>query len=612
MPNNEQDNKFLDFNLPQDAYVAFDATTLKDFIIQRLNENEKFTDQNYEGSNLAAIIDIIAYSYHVLLFYLNNTASEVDFNQATLYENMNRIVKLIGYKPTGKQTSIVPINAEASSDLLKGNYTIKKYSYFLADSNTQYTFNQDYSFDKTIDGIESIKALNDNVVLYQGTVNEYPGYNAQGIDFETVPIVIDNITDSSDTRFIADNTISVHVREVASNTYYSYREVDSLYLTKSTDRVFEKRLNENGFFEIKFGDSSFGRKLEQGDIVCISYLLSDNNKGIISKNAINGNKLFSYDSARQRGIFNDTYNNKNETTFINNQNGASLTINNPVNSSTLTSEETVDQIRKNASKLFSSQLRLVTGEDYEFFIKKNLTNVINSVKVVDNKEYINGYIQYFYDICVDPNKVNRVILNQVNFADACDFNNVNVFAVPNFTIAEDKAYPPFLSTSFKNLIVSDTEDRKMISNDVVPRDPIYMAFGLGISNNPTLNVNVIDNTKLYLVRENSNKINKSTLTAKAAAIIRQHFLPANNELGQTVNLANMAGEILSITGVKRIYTKNEREGSTFNGLSLLSFNPQYPESDIQLVNQDISLPYFKFPYLYNTQTIGNYITVIDE
>ena len=609
MPNNEQDNKFLDFNLPQDAYVAFDATTLKDFIIQRLNENEKFTDQNYEGSNLAAIIDIIAYSYHVLLFYLNNTASEVDFNQATLYENMNRIVKLIGYKPTGKQTSIVPINAEASSDLLKGNYTIKKYSYFLADSNTQYTFNQDYSFDKTIDGIESIKALNDNVVLYQGTVNEYPGYNAQGIDFETVPIVIDNITDSSDTRFIADNTISVHVREVASNTYYSYREVDSLYLTKSTDRVFEKRLNENGFFEIKFGDSSFGRKLEQGDIVCISYLLSDNNKGIISKNAINGNKLFSYDSARQRGIFNDTYNNKNETTFINNQNGASLTINNPVNSSTLTSEETVDQIRKNASKLFSSQLRLVTGEDYEFFIKKNLTNVINSVKVVDNKEYINGYIQYFYDICVDPNKVNRVILNQVNFADACDFNNVNVFAVPNFTIAEDKAY---LSTSFKNLIVSDTEDRKMISNDVVPRDPIYMAFGLGISNNPTLNVNVIDNTKLYLVRENSNKINKSTLTAKAAAIIRHHFLPANNELGQTVNLANMAGEILSITGVKRIYTKNEREGSIFNGLSLLSFNPQYPESDIQLVNQDISLPYFKFPYLYNTQTIGNYITVIDE
>ena len=42
MPTYTQDNKFLDFNLPQDAYVAFDATTLKDFIVQRLNENEMY------------------------------------------------------------------------------------------------------------------------------------------------------------------------------------------------------------------------------------------------------------------------------------------------------------------------------------------------------------------------------------------------------------------------------------------------------------------------------------------------------------------------------------------------------------------------------------------
>jgi len=113
MPSEETTNKFLEFNLPQDAYVAFDAVSLKEYIVDRLNENEKFTDQKFDGSNLAAVIDIIAYSYHVLLFYLNNTASEVNFDQATLYENMNKIVKLIGYKPAGKQTSIVPLAAEA-------------------------------------------------------------------------------------------------------------------------------------------------------------------------------------------------------------------------------------------------------------------------------------------------------------------------------------------------------------------------------------------------------------------------------------------------------------------------------------------------------------------
>ena len=612
MPSEEkQDNKFLDFNLPQDAYVAFDATTLKDFIIQRLNENEKFTDQNYEGSNLAAIIDIIAYSYHVLLFYLNNTASEVDFNQATLYENMNRIVKLIGYKPTGRQTSVVPVNAIAEAAMGRGNYTIRKYSYFLADANTQYTFNEDYSFDKTTTSDEVIKTLNDNVILYQGVVTEYPNYFAQGIDFETVPIVVEAIS-NTDARFVADNTISVYVKETASDTYYEYREVDNLYLTNSTDRVYEKRLNENGFYEIKFGDGSFGKKLKQDDIVSINYILSDNNRGIISKNVINGNKLFVYDSARQRQIFNDTYQNKEQTTFLNSRSGTNLKINNPINSSTLTNAESVEQIRQNASKLFSSQLRLVTGEDYEFFVKKNLASVVNSVKVVNNDEYLNGYIQYFYDICVDPNKVNRVIINQVNFADACDFNNVNLFVTPRFTITEDGDYPPFCSESFKNLIVTTTSEKKMVSNDVVPRDPIYMAYGLGMSNSDTLDVSILDNTKLYIVRETTNKISKPTLVSKAAAVIRKYFLPANNELGQNIDLSKMAGEILSITGVKRIFTKNENDGSVFNGLSLLSFNPQYPESDIQLVNQDITLPYFKFPYLYTTQSLGNNITVIDE
>ena len=293
-------------------------------------------------------------------------------------------------------------------------------------------------------------------------------------------------------------------------------------------------------------------------------------------------------------------------------NGSNLTLSNPVNSTTLTTEETAQQIRENASKSFSSQLRLVTGEDYEFYIKKNLANIVNSIKVVDNKEYINGYIQYFYDICVDPNKVNRVILNQVNFADACDFNNVNVFAVPKFTLTDDGAYPPFLSNSFKNLIISTTQDRKMISNDVVPRDPIYMAFGLGISNAENLSLDIIDNTKLYMVREINNKISKTTLASKAAAIIRKYFLPENNALGQPIKISDMAGELLSIEGIKRIYTKNESTGTIFNGISFLSYNPQYPESDIEIVNQDTTLPYFKFPYYINNQTVGNNITVIDE
>ena len=610
---NETTNKFLDFNLPQDAYVAFDAVSLKDYIIDRLDENQKFTDQNYEGSNLAAVIDIIAYSYHVLLFYLNNTAAEVNFDQATLYENMNKIVKLIGYKPAGKQTSIVPINAVASAGLPTGNYTIRKYSYFLADG-VQYNFNEDISFNRNDAGsVETLQTVNDEAILYQGTIKEYPNYTAQGEEFETLPIVVENIVDSNDDKFIADGTIGIYVKEASNSTYYEYKITESLYLSKSVDRVCELRLNEYGHYEVKFGNGVFGKKLEANDIVSINYIQSDNVAGIISKNVINGNKLFVYDSARQRELFKDLYPNKDETTFLNITNSPKITFNNPLNSSALSTEETVEQIRQNAPKMFSSQLRLVTGKDYQSFLERNLANVIISTRVVSNESYINQYIQYFYDICVDPNKVNRVIINQVNFADSCDFNNINVFVVPKFKVVEDQSYPPFLSNSFKNYIVTQTQDRKMLSNNVVPRDPIYMAFGLGIGDTANLSLNILDQTKLYAVRETNNKINKTTLKSRIASLIKKFFDPEANSLGQDLKLINLANDILSLEGIKRIETRNEQTGEIFNGgISFLSFNPQYPESDIELINQDTTLPFFKFPYLYSPLSVAKRIVITDE
>ena len=611
MATSDKDNDFLDYNLPQNAYVAFDAVSLKDYIVNRLNTNEKFTDQNYDGSNLAAVIDIIAYSYHVLLFYLNNTASEVNFDQASIYENMNKIVKLIGYKPAGKQTSIVPINAVGSADMAVANYTIRKNSFFVADG-VQYNFIDDYSFNKTTTDTEVIKTLNDTVILYQGVVKEYPDYNAQGEEFEVVPIVVKNIVDNNTEKFIADNTIDVYVKEVDDNTYYLYKEVESLYLSNSNERVYERRLNENGFYEIKFGSGVFGKKLSEGDTVSINYIQSDNTEGIISKNVINGNKLFVYDSLRQRQIFNDTFANKNETIFIDNSNSSLLTINNPQNSTSLSDEETIEQIRENAPKAFASQLRLVTESDYESFIERNLANVVNSVKVASNDSYINEYIQYFYDICVDPNKVNRVLINQINFADSCDFNNVNIFCVPSFTVSQDKYYPPYLSESFKNLLVETCGERKMVSNTVVPRDPIYMAFGLGFTNSSDLSLDLLNETSLYLVRETNNKINKDTLKARVGNIIKAFFEPSKNKLGQKLNFSELTNDILSIEGIKRIYTKNENNNSSIDTVSFLSFNPVYETSDIALVNQDITLPYFKFPYMYSPLSISNRIKVIDE
>ena len=106
--------EFNDFTLEKDSYVAFDAQSLKSLIITRLNSNNFFTDQNFEGSNLSSVIDIIAYAYHVLIFYLNRSAAESTFTTAELYENINKIVKILNYSPIGNQTSILSFLATVS------------------------------------------------------------------------------------------------------------------------------------------------------------------------------------------------------------------------------------------------------------------------------------------------------------------------------------------------------------------------------------------------------------------------------------------------------------------------------------------------------------------
>jgi hypothetical protein len=596
--------------LPQNAYVAFDALTLKDFIINRLKDNSSFSDQIYEGSNLSSIIEIIAYSYHVLLFYLNNTASETTFSQANIYENMNKIVNLVGYKPTGRITSTCSVNAVAQPSLPIGNYTIRRYSYFLVD-DIQYTFTKDYAFSKTTGDIEDLIALNDNVILYQGNVEQYPVYTASGTDFETFPIVVDNIVDETTPRFVSSGTISVYVKEASSGKYHEYKEVGNLYLANSFDRVYDLRLNENGHYEIKFGNGVFGKRLAEGDEVIVYYILSDNVVGVISKGSINGNKLFTYSTQLFETIYNDI---KTDDTsaIITPQQTSSIIFTNPTNSTQIGASESVDDMRKNVPLFVSSNLKLATSQDYTSFYRKNLNSLVQSIHVTSNKQFIDEYIKYFYNISVDPNKVHRVLLNQVSFADACDFNNVNIFVVPQFSVEVDDFTPEYLSTSLKSFIVSLGEDYKMLGHEIVPRDPVYSQFRIGISNRATLTPNIADTSRLVVVRENSNKIQKDVLRGRVVAAIKDFLSPSNNSLGQNVSINSLTSKILSIPGIKNIYTENTAENVRFEGISFLTWSPLYPEDDIQLINQDTILPFFKFPYLGYPVSISQYIEVVDE
>jgi len=600
------DTKTLEYNLPTDAYINFDAVSLKNFIIQRLNESSKFTDQNYEGSNLSSLIDIIAYTTHVLMFYLNQTSSESLFTQSSIYENMNRIIKLVGYNPTGKQTSQVPINCTADSTLPTGSYYLKKYSYFLVD-NIQYTILDDFFFEKVTSSDESITTINDNLILYQGSVGEYPAYTSEGLEFETFPIVVDNLVNLNDDNFIADGTITVYVKEQDTDKWFEYSKVNTIFFSSANEKIYELRLNENGHYEVKFGNGTFGRKLEQGDEVKVMYLLSDGDAGIISKNVINGNKLFNYSSSTFNQIYDDVY--SQTSTLISKDKSSLLTFINPLNSTTISDAESIEDLKKNVPFLISSQYRLVSEQDYEIYLKKSIPNILKSVKVANNEKFLEEYIQYFYSICVDPNKVTRVLLNQVNFADSCDFNNVNIFCVPDFIINVDESYPTYLPNSFKNLIRDLTNDKKMLSHEIIPRDPVYMAFDIGYSTKAATKDAYYD-SKIVITLDKNTRINKQTIKEAVRNKIVNFFKAENNQLGGIMNLSTLTSDILNIDGVNLIQTTNSNDGATFNGLSFISWNPVFEGVDSEFVNQNTTMPFFKFPYFYRPLNLINKIEII--
>ena len=418
-----------DFTLSRDGYAAFDAKSLKELIQTRLNQGGIYTDQSFEGSNMSSIIDVIAYSYHLLLFYLNQTSAETTFTDTSIYENMNRIVKLIDYKPKGFQTSLLSFDMTASSELPVDAYTIKRYSYFVA-GGVYYSFINDSTFNKTVAGDQALQNFSSENILREGQYIEYPQVFALGEDFESVPLAVRSSDDNVEINIDSDS-IDVYIQDVNTGKVVEFTETSSLFLEGPDSTVYEKRLNENGVYEFKFGNGVFGKKLNEGDSILIYYIQSSGNIGVISPGVLDGNNINFYTTPRFTQISNDIYN--NTFNFITVNQIPFLSFSNTLQSTDPVEKEDVESIRNNASKNFQLQNRIITLKDYNNFLETNFSQILKSFNVVNNDDYVDSYLNYFLNIGLNkPNDDGRVLFNQVNFNSINQANNVYLFLVSKF------------------------------------------------------------------------------------------------------------------------------------------------------------------------------------
>lgn len=584
-----------EFPIPRDGYLSFDAFTLKQHIKNALNKSGIFTDQNYDGSFISTIIDIIAYTFHVLMFYLNKNSTETMFTEAQLYENINRIVKMLDYKPLGNFTSILSFDVQAGAAIPVGSYVIPRYSYIIAN-NIPFSFIEDISFIKNQENkVEILEDVGKNKLLYQGVWREYPLYTAVGDLNELIYL-------TPGKNIIIDHyNIDVYIKPANTQKWEKWDRTMSLYLENGYHKVYEIRYNEDKQYEIKFGNNINGLKLNQGDQVAIYYLETKLKDGEVGVYALRNKVMNTFKSTQFLNIMSDL-NQSIGLEYVTDNLLAELSFNNGGISTYSSTEENVETIRQNAPGVFRSQYRLVTEGDYYTYITTNFSRLVHDVKIFNNWAYLSQYLKYFYDLgLTNPDNISRVLYNQLNFADACNFNNVYAFIVPK--AVSDSVGISYLSPANKQLIISTTDSIKTLTSETIILDPVYLGYSICAPvSDPT--IESADNSYLKIIKDPMSKRDDLSIVQDVALIFQDYFRRDNTKLGQTIDLIQMTSDILNVPGVKKIYTVSESTESSFEGISFLQWNVVYPEADMEVIFNNRTLSNFMFPLLIDEKLLS--------
>ena len=342
--------------------------TLKDY----LQNNSKFTDYDFEGSNLSSILDVLAYNTYITSYNANMVANEVFIDSATLRENVVALARNIGYVPRSKKSSrtklrfsvdVSSISPTPSSLTLKAGPVATSSGQFRGRSFV-FSIPEDIST-PVIDGV----ALFDEIEVYEGTLLENvftfssrsPNQKFilpnTGIDLDTLVV---NVSPS------LDSTVSVKY-ERHDNLF----DNDSNRVVNSGSNIFFLQEVSGEQYELIFGDGVFGKELQDGNVVRAKFIIT-------SGADANGIKSFSYAGRL-------TYTRNGVELNVTSGIGLLFT---PAQSSGGEDIESIDSVRKYAPQIYATQNRALSANDYEILIPNKIYPETESISVFGGEELV--------------------------------------------------------------------------------------------------------------------------------------------------------------------------------------------------------------------------------
>ena len=337
-------------------------TTLKDY----LKANSNFTDYDFEGSNLSSILDVLAYNTYITSYNANMVANEVFIDSATLRENVVALARNIGYVPRSKKSAAATISffvdttnifPKLSSLTLKkgivaassGSFGNQSFVFSILDDITVPVFNGIATFDN-INVHEGI-VLTNNFVYSSRNPNQRYILPNPGIDTDLISVSVKNNEQSSIVQ--------------------KYTFQDSLFDVDKDSRVYFLQEIEDERYEIIFGDGVFGKKLDEGNYV-ITNCITSNGDGAngVSQFTFSGKLTYTRNSIEytvSTGI-------SLITTILPASGGENI--------------ESVESIKKYAPRIYASQNRAVTANDFETLIPSKIYKETESISVFGGEDLI--------------------------------------------------------------------------------------------------------------------------------------------------------------------------------------------------------------------------------
>lgn len=342
---------------------------IKDNLKEFLKGQDKFEDYDFEASNLNLLLELLAYNTYMNNFYNNQVGSEAFLDSARIKESVVSHAKELNYLPRSRSSAEARVDITVDAPSQESLVVIPRF----------------YRFTSTIDNTTVSYTTNESITIRRKDgafkANDIPIYEGEIVTefFE----VKDNNQNSFPLRSENIDTNSIIVEVINSkndNTTTEWRRSDSLFGIDDESEVFFIEGYKSNQYKIQFSVSGiFGKKLELGNIVRVRY------RDTVGEA---GNSAFVF----------------SPTTTVN---GYQVSVNTRSASRFGSERESIEDIRYNAPRFFTTQRNGVTAKDYEILTKARFPEI--QAVTAYGGEFANPPVYGKVIVSVKPYGVNPII-----------------------------------------------------------------------------------------------------------------------------------------------------------------------------------------------------------